>query len=530
MALIIYYIVVVLLAVACSATSLRRDLTMFQQNSYRAERFRKWISESGDSASVLRLCGMAAVLFTLAPFTPGWLGMGILSIFFIIATVSLARRKYKKPLVMTNRARRIYITAIVLVTIASGIAAILFPYGLNPLKAIAEVFAASACTPLVIVAANWILKPVEARITRRYIDDARKRIASMPNLKIIGITGSYGKTSTKNYLARILSEQFETLMTPGSYNTTLGVVRTIREILKPYHEIFIVEMGAKQKGDIEEICNIVHPQSCIVTAVGPQHLETFKTIENVRDTKFELVDSLPSCGVAVINNDFPMIAGRAVDNCKCLRYAVRNTEEADYIAENICYSTNGTKFTVRSNSDGHTIDIETRLVGECNISNLLAAVALARTLGMSDDKIRYGASKIEQVEHRLSIKHAGRNLTIIDDAFNSNPVGSGMALDVLAAMAPACRVLITPGMIELGDRQYELNAEFGEKAATRCDIAIVVGLYNREAISEGLRKGGMPEGSILLADSFAHAQQLLAPLTARPVAVLYENDLPDTFK
>ncbi len=530
MLLTAYYTVIVLIAAVAAAMSLRRDLTMFQQNSYRPDRFRRWINESGDSSSPMRLCGMAAFLFVLVPFAPKWLSMAMVGLFGVCVIISLARRKYKKPLVMTMRARRIYVTAIIMVALVAAVCEILFPPSSARFAALAEVFTAACCTPLVVVAANWLLKPVEARITRGYIEDARRRLASMPSLKIIGITGSYGKTSTKNYLARILSEQFETLMTPGSYNTTLGVVRTVREMLKPYHEVFIVEMGAKQSGDIKEICDLVHPRWGIITAVGPQHLESFKTIENVRDTKFELVDSLPSDGVAIVNDDFPMIADRPIGNCPSIRYAVRNVDGADYVAENIRYSSTGTSFTARCVADGHCIDIETRLVGECNISNLLAAVAMARTLGMDDEKIRFGAARIEQVEHRLSIKHAGRNLTIIDDAFNSNPVGSAMALDVLAAMSPARRVLITPGMIELGERQYELNAEFGEKAATRCDIAIVVGRYNREAIVEGLRKGGMADDCILEAESFAHAQQLLAPLTASPVAVLYENDLPDTFK
>ena len=137
-----------------------------------------------------------------------------------------------------------------------------------------------------------------------YINDAKQMLAQMPDLKIIGITGSYGKTSTKHYLNRILSEQFDVLMTPGSFNTPMGVVRTVREMMKPYYYVFIVEMGAKQLGDIKEICDIVHPEIGIVTAVGEQHLESFKSIENVQRTKFELVEALPENGFAVLNDDF----------------------------------------------------------------------------------------------------------------------------------------------------------------------------------------------------------------------------------
>ena len=162
--------------------------------------------------------------------------------------------------------------------------------------------------------------------------------------------------------------------------------------------------------------------------------------------------------------------------------------------------------------------------------NILGAVVIARTLGVPDEKIRRAVEKIEQVEHRLSIKRIPGGLTIIDDAFNSNPVGSAMALDVLGAMTGGKRVLVTPGMIELGQQQYELNCRFGELAAAACDLAVVVGRYNREAISEGLRKGGMPEKAIRTVDTFADAQAVLAAETRGGDIVLYENDLPDTFK
>jgi len=286
-------------------------------------------------------------------------------------------------------------------------------------------------------------------------------------------------------------------------------------------------MGAKQTGDIKEICDLVEPSAGIITAVGPQHLESFKTIENVRDTKFELADSIPADGIVIINNDFPMIATREVGNTRCIRYGV--SSEAGYKAENITYTPEGTRFTVTA-PDGWSLDLATRLVGECNISNLLAAVAMARQLGVPDESIRYAVARIEQVEHRLSIKRVPGGLTIIDDAFNSNPVGSAMALDVLAAMTQGKRILITPGMIELGEQQHELNEQFGFKAASCCDIAIVVGRYNRDAIVAGLERGGMPAEAIRPVDTFAEAQQLLSASAAAGDTVLYENDLPDTFK
>lgn len=349
----------------------------------------------------------------------------------------------------------------------------------------------------------------------------------MPHLTIIGITGSYGKTSTKHYLYRILSEKYNVIMTPGSYNTPMGVIRTVREMMKPYYDVFIVEMGAKQIGDIKEICDLVAPSIGIVTAVGEQHLESFKTIENVQRTKFELIDALPSDGLGVLNNDFPYIASRPVSNVPVLRYALE-AGNADFHIEDIVYDDIETRFTIVG--DGHKLALSTQLVGDCNLSNLMAAVIVALHLNVPENAIKYAVSRIEQVEHRLNIKRAPGGLSIIDDAFNSNPDGARMALDVLNRVRATRRIVITPGMIELGDKQDEYNHRFGEQMAAVADYVMIVGTYNRAAILEGLQAGGMKEEAIFLADSFTTAQARLVQIARAGDVVLYENDLPDTFK
>ena len=281
----------------------------------------------------------------------------------------------------------------------------------------------------------------------------------MPDLKIIGVTGSFGKTSTKHYLYRILSEKYNVLMTPGNFNTTLGVVRTIREHLKPHHQIFIVEMGAKQVGDIKEICDLVHPTIGIVTAVGEMHLETFHSVENIRRTKFELIDALPANGYGVVNIDSEHIASKPIDHkSHLITYGVKN-HDADYRAVNIDYSAQETSFDIDSRGDlreGYT----THLAGRGNILNLLAAVAVADLMKVPASQQKRAMRQIEQIEHRLSVKRTAGGISIIDDAYNSNPTGAKMALEVLAHFnrpATARRIVITPGFVELGERQADLN-------------------------------------------------------------------------
>ena len=526
----VFAIISALIALCCVFTELRRDLMMLQQNSYRNERYQRWLLQSGDTTSVMRLVSGAVVLAALSTLSVPVVGLTLIAFTGLVNTIILCRRKYKKPLVMTPRARRLLSVAcaeVALVMAVTIVGICLCGWKLELAAAVAlGCYCFSHCFML---GANILLRPVEARINRGYYDDAAARLRSMPDLKVIGITGSYGKTSTKHYLNRILSEQFEVCMTPGSFNTTMGVIRTIREYLKPYDTVFICEMGAKQPGDIKEICDLVHPSVGIITAVGEQHLESFKTIENVQRTKFELIDSLPADGLAIVNDDFEWVANRKVTDVECVRYAVVNTGAAAYRAEHLEYTPHGTTFEVVC-PDGRRLPISTRLVGECNVSNLLAAIICALRLGMDEEKIRYAVSRIEQVEHRLNMKRTPGGVTIIDDAFNSNPTGSAMALDVLAMMKEGKRIVVTPGMIELGSRQHELNEAFGRKIAVSADVAIVVGEYNREAIVAGIESVEPRSAALHTVASFAAAQQLLSTLLAPGDTILYENDLPDTFK
>lgn len=503
-----------------------RDLMMLQQNSYRNERYMRWFNTSGESTNIGRIFCCIGLMVLLISRIPFFVGAAVCLIVAVSQMISLTRRKYKKPLVWTARAKRIYSVMLVVAATAVALSGIIGTWH----SACAAMIAILVVSPAILLIANVVLKPVEKSINQKYYNEAADILKSMPGLKVIGITGSYGKTSTKHYLNRILQEHFPTTMTPGSFNTTMGVIRTVREHLRPYDEVFIVEMGAKQPGDIKEICDLVHPDAGIVTAVGEQHLESFKTIENVQKTKFELVDALPSDGFAVLNNDFPYVASREVGNVEALRYGVGNRDNVDYVAENIAYTPEGTRFTVSGPDLEEPLELTTGLVGECNVSNLMAAVIVALRLGVPKEKIKYAVEQIEQVEHRLNMKRTAGGITIIDDAFNSNPTGSKMAVDVLKSMTGGKRIIITPGMIELGARQFEANRELGRHISEGADVAIIVGSYNREALLEGLAGGPIKEENIHAVDSFAEAQSLLTRIAVSGDTVLYENDLPDTFK
>ena len=494
------------------------DIHMFQLASYRNSRYFRWLVP-GNIIGIKRLF---AVAMLAAAFIPGYFGSGFATGVTAAAWFYCFSEKFKTPLVYTMRVKRLFVTNIILFAIIATLA-VLFA----GTWVMAIIGAALVLSNLIMLLANIVNTPIEKAINRHYYNDAKRIIESNKGLIVIGVTGSFGKTSTKNYLAGVLAEKYNVLVTPGNFNTLLGVIRTIREQLRPYHQVFIVEMGAKQSNDIKEICDLVHPTIGIVTAVGEMHLETFKTIENIQNTKFELINSLPAGGLGVINNDSQYISSYngITSPCKLIRYAVE--ADGDYKATNVTYGANGVSFTLNSDEQ-----FTSRLLGVGNLLNILAATAVADHLGIPVNKQKNAIARLQPVEHRLSMKVAN-GITVLDDAYNSNPQGAKMALGVLKGFTVGegnKRIVITPGFVEMGTRQAQANKELGYTIAQSCDYAIVVNATNRDAIKSGIEEGGMTEDKYFLADSLNHAHAHLAQILKAGDVVLYENDLPDNFK
>jgi len=504
---------------------LRFELHMMQLNSYRNDRYFKWlktnlvITTRVLEAVVLVITGLLILLAGAVAATAS-----IILLFALLAYL-LFIKKQKKPLVFTKRAQRLFGLTFLLSIIAGGV------YYLVTGKALCTLWVGGFALLLsfaIIAIANVLIAPVEKAVNNWYYNDAKKILESRTDLIIIGITGSYGKTSTKHFLHRMLSEKYNVLMTPGSYNTTMGVIKTVREQLQATHQVFIVEMGAKQPNDIKEICDLVHPQIGILTAVGEQHLESFKTIQNVQKTKFELIDALPSGSLAVLNEDYEFIANRPVNDRETARYSSDN-EKADFYLKDITYSARGSAFSVYHKGK-KLAAFDTKLVGSYNLSNILAGYIVARHLEVPDSSVAFAIKKLEPVQHRLEVKVHSNGVTVIDDAFNSNPVGSKMALEVLKAIDGQRKIIITPGMIELGEKQEYYNTLLGEQIADSCDYAILVGKNITLPIMAGLKNKNYPDEKIYVAHNFKDAVNHLNGFTKAGDVLLYENDLPDTYE
>ncbi|MCF6411267.1 UDP-N-acetylmuramoyl-tripeptide--D-alanyl-D-alanine ligase [Pseudalkalibacillus salsuginis] len=507
---------------------IRKAIHMLQQNGYRNERFQKWMKEN--RKKVFRKRDFIPLITVLLAFVDFLDNVAILLFIGLYVILYLLREteKEKKKLVVTARVKRLMTTVILLVVIIAGFG---FYFGLINQVALVPLLLVYVILNIlsfyVVMAGNTINLPIEKRIAQGYANDAKRIIRQSPDLEVIGITGSYGKTSVKHILNTILSSHSNVLMTPESYNTPMGVTITIRNMLRPFHKYFIAEMGAKQEYDIQEVCDIAQQKYGIITSIGEQHLETFGSLDTIKKTKFELVDSLPDDGIAFLNKDDENSMWRAPKSKARIVYYGIHADDLDYRAENISFSSKGTSFSIVK-KDGTAIDIQTKLLGQHNVYNILAAVAAASELGVPEKKIEVASKKIAPVPHRMEIKKHSSNITIIDDAFNSNPVGSKMALDVLGQME-GYKVLITPGMIELGPEEYNLNKKLGQHAAGVCDYIILVGKKQTVPLQDGLKEEQYPEDQYYIARNLDEAIMKMNEITKEKTVVLIENDLPDTF-
>ena len=379
--------------------------------------------------------------------------------------------------------------------------------------------------PLLVALAGVLALPIERLIFHLYFRDAEKKLLENPRLIRIGITGSYGKTSTKFILAEILSQKYNVLATPASFNTPMGVTRIIRERLTPSHQIFIGEMGARHVGEIKELSRLVHPTIGILTAVGPQHLDTFKTLERIEKTKYELIDALPQDGLGVFLNDDAIVTKLYEKTQKPKMLVGR--EGADAWATDVSMSPQGSHFTLHL-KDWEPFACTTVLLGEHNISNILMAAAVAKHLGLNKEQIKRGILQCKPVEHRLQLLKTPGGVTVIDDAFNTNPSSSKRALQVLASF-PGRRIIVTPGMVELGAEEAKYNEEFGQAMASAVDVAVLVGKRHTEPIQKGLKEQGFPAENIHVAANLDEAVQIVNGIIQPGDVVMYENDLPDHY-
>lgn len=529
----------------------RYFLHIFQQNGYKLNEFWHWLVQNWNRRvitveHVLYNVIIFVLLIFLSNAVTGSTAIIILAVFGISWFGPFnyyGGEDSKKPLVFTPRMIRLTIPFTIFAVIIPATVTFIAYLGYIPFTDMTikntGLYAAdmyllgfgwvlgNALVPFFIFLAALITKPIEAYVHRHFIKLAKQKLSEMPDLTVIAITGSYGKTSTKFMIRDLLSERYVVCSTPGSYNTPMGICKVINNDLEARHQILVLEMGARYEGNIDELCDIAEPDISVVTNVGVAHLETFGSQDAIARTKSTIVKRTKPGGKAILNADDERV--KAMANLRDdLDVTFVGLDSGEIQANNITYGPEGMSFNV-SVGDSEEKSFTMQLLGSHNVQNMLLAVGVARSLGLRITTMAMAASRMEPVEHRLELK-SQNGLTVIDDAFNSNPVGAKNAVEMLAAFESGRKIIITPGMIELGELQEEKNRAFGEQIGQAdLDLVILVGQNQTEPIREGIASTDFDMQNVKTVSSLYEANRAMQDFAREGDVVLYENDLPDSF-
>lgn len=512
-------------------------LHVLQLSSYKMKGYFKWIKDNKGNEwgrlVVLSFLSCAALLITnvlLEDFfvykIMTYLGLVFYLIFCIVYIVNQYSVKQKVPLRYTKRMTRLVVVysalVFVLTVVILNISFLYIPYFKHGAVGLIPMF-----VPLLVCLAYYITLPFEILHNKKFVKKATAKLDADKNLIKIGITGSYAKTSVKNILSTMLSVKYKVLQTPQSFNTPLGISKTVLENSLESYQIFIAEMGARYVGDIKELCNIVKPNIGIITGLGNQHLLTFGSEDALLNTKGELADYISQTNGKMFFNGDCGKCNVLFDKCTAEKELCTSFDSSKNLyARKISYDNRGVSFEIVYN--GKTYKTHAGLLGRHNVSNIILCVSVCLSLGLTIEEILKGIEILVPSPHRMALVPSNGSLVIIDDAYNGSVEGSKAALEVLANY-DGTKVVITPGLVELGKEQVESNKQLGKMIAETADFVIINGTTNYESLLAGLKEANMPEDRILRAGSLGQATSLLSEITKPGDVVLFENDLPDNY-
>lgn len=455
-----------------------------------------------------RILGLAALAGSGLSILPGsgglvagWMAMALVA----VGPPGLGLRGTTGALRWTGRLRRLAATAAV-VPVAAGMWA-----GTTGL-AVPAVWGA-VLVPLWIDAAAFGLRPLERRLGERWVAEAAATLRRV-GPRVVAITGSYGKTSTKMLVAHLLAGGRTVLASPASFNNRLGLARAINEHLTHGVEVFVAEMGTYGPGEIAEMCEWVVPEVGVITAIGPVHLERMGSEERIAAAKREI---LGRARVGVLNVDHPLLAAMAEEESRRIRIVTCSTEDdsADVVCRDGVVTVGGRRIGDFDPDTVHPI-------------NLACAFGVVVALGEDPRAAGERLHDLPVPAHRQVVATSDRGFVVIDDTYNSNPSGARVALERLAKAAPAGRrVLVTPGLVELGPLQAEENRRLARDAARVVTHLVVVGRTNRSSLLAGAADAGL--ASVIVVEDRGGAVAWVRRHLGPGDAVLYENDLPDHY-
>ncbi len=539
----IYYLVISLANGILLYFSSVKFLLVLQQSGYRGKRYFKWLSHRDTPylSRLMLLCMLGFLFFCVlvmcfAPLVGNdWVSyVGFVSyiLFTGLYINTESHVNAKVPLKKTKRLVRLSIVYVLTLTVITyGFLTLFtyFAYLINDeivgLLRFSLICAMPILTPFILYLAGLIIEPFEIIVRRYYVKMAQVAIAKSKIIKI-GITGSYGKTTVKEILNTLLSQKYRVLSTPESYNTPLGIALTAKR-LDGTHDVFIAEMGARSRGDIDEVAEMVKPKYGVLTGINTQHLETFGTLNVIKETKYELFENLDAHGAGFFSSDnagavelYQKFGGE--------KYSAGIDGENNLVtAKDIVTTAKGTTFKLFIAGE-KPIECHTILLGKHSINNICLASAVAYKVGLSAEEIAQGINRIQTVGHRLELMPNNKNVVVIDDSFNSNVDGVNAAMEVLD-LFEGRKIVLTPGLVELGINENLANFEMGKILAKHADKVIVIGRHNAETLINGLMEEGFDRENITFAKNLNRGNEELNSILTEGDVVLFENDLPDNY-
>lgn len=428
-----------------------------------------------------------------------------------IGVVFAVKAKMRMPLTRTKRWLRLSVGTVGLY--------LLFFFGLLFGRGAYLLSVTPALVPIIVPLASAIISPFEKRNNAKYILEAKKKI-SESHARVIGITGSYGKTSVKNDLKGLLSAKYEVLASPANYNTPLGVAKTMQGA-SGKEEILIFEMGARQTGDIRELCDITSPDIGIITGVAPQHLETFGSLQEIVREKESLAYAIPQEGMVFFNTTDPYVR-EMYERFQGNKIGV-GEDKGEYLISETRVTAKG--MTFRLSKGREFLDFALPIWGRAAVVDFALSAAVAWELGVDLEDLVRGGSALSPSPHRFEVMTQG-DVTILDDSYNINPVGAAAALDTLSAFPAERRIVYCSGMVELGREEEELNASLGRQLASVADEVILGGGKYGEMVAAGLTDAGYPLHKIRRVCDTAEASALFKGFLKKGDVLLVMSDLP----
>lgn len=488
-------------------------LMFYQQAHYHFSSFKRIIKHYYFGKLQYFIFGILAFVM----FLNLWYIAIIYILYIVFLLVIFFKRKGIIKLKQTARIYRNYITLLLIGTIISSTILLLVDLPeLNSSLALIIFF-----LPFLVFLSSAIIYPIELLISKYYQCKSRKKLAKI-NPTTIGITGSFGKTTTKNILFEFLKDKYITLKTRKSFNTLNGLSISINEDLTKEVEVFIAEMGASRVGDISDLVNLVPLNYAILTGITSQHLESFKTVQNIINEKVKIIEALDENGIGIVNGDDKFLNSIHFDvKAKLIKFGFSSTN--DYYATDIKLNKTEMSFTI--NYENKKILVKTNLIGRHNVLNILASFALAKELGVSDLELVEKIKTLEAPKNRLKIEKLGTHV-IIDDSFNSNNVGFVNALEVLSLYSRP-RILITPGIVEGGSLEAEMNYELASEIVKVVDEVVLIETKASMHILEGLKSLGFEK--VVVLDKFVDAKKYVFEKYPKGT-ILIENDVCDIYK